>query len=290
MTELPERDDFGDYGQWPGRAVLDPSGRRLGEIREIYLDDATDRPEWVLVDLGDDGPRFVPLADATVAEDAIKVAQDPDRIGTAPTLEPSQELTQDEERRLYSHYGLRYSEDESDSLLPDPDQPPATEDAATTERAGADATTADDGATTEGAGPEGAAAAAAAGGTAAAALPPTPPSDGEDRPRPEAGTPADEGDAAPQPAASAPAAGRPKLRRYVGAGRELPPAGDTSEPKDTGPMVPPRPEPVAPPRAEPEPEPEAGGPLALVRRNPVPVGAGVAAAIAAIVFILLRRR
>src|SRR5918998_5721638 len=72
MTELPERDDFGDYGRWPGRAVLDPTGRRLGEVREIYLDDATDRPEWVLVDLGDDGARYVPLADATVAEDAIK--------------------------------------------------------------------------------------------------------------------------------------------------------------------------------------------------------------------------
>jgi PRC-barrel domain len=267
MTELPERDDFGDYGQWPGRAVLDPSGRRLGEVREIYLDDATDRPEWVLVDLGDDGPRFVPLADATVAEDAIKVAQDPDRIGTAPTLEPSQELTQDEERRLYTHYGLRYSEDESDSLLPDPDQPPPT-------GSGADATTGAE--TTE--------RAAAEPGRGDA----SPETSGDAEPDRGDASPDTSEDAAPLPAATAPAAGRPRLRRYVAGGPELPSPGDTAEPEDTGPMVPPRPEPVTPPRAEPEPEP--GGALALVRRKPVPVAAGVAAALAAVVFILLRRR
>jgi hypothetical protein len=284
MTELPERDDFGDYGQWPGRAVLDHSGRRLGEIREIYLDDATDRPEWVLVELGDDGPRFVPLADATVAEDAIKVAQDSDRIGAAPSVEPSRELTQDEERRLYDHYGLRYSEDASDSLLPDPDQPSA-EPAGAEATAEPDAASEPDAATAE---PdadttaESAAAGGIAAGTAAAAAAVGP------EPGPADASPATQADAAPLPAASASAAGRPKLRRYVTPGPELPAAGETSEPKDTGPMVPPRAEPVPPPRFEAEPEP--GGPLALVRKKPVPVAAGVAAALAAIVFILLRRR
>jgi len=142
MTELPERKDFGDYGEWPGRAVLDPGGQRLGEVREIYLDDATDRPEWVLVALGDDGARYVPLADATVDDDAIRVAHAADRVTAAPSLQEHKELTQEEERRLYSHYGLRYSDEESDSLLPDPEQPatepPATDPPATA-TAGAEA-------------------------------------------------------------------------------------------------------------------------------------------------------
>ncbi|MGH2968949.1 MAG: PRC-barrel domain-containing protein, partial [Solirubrobacteraceae bacterium] len=124
MTELPEREDFGDYGQWPGRAVLDPSGRRLGDVREIYLDDATDRPEWVLVEIGDEGRRFVPLAGATVEGEAIRVMPASERVEAAPSLEAHTELTRAEERRLYDHYGLRSSDEESDSLLPDSEQQP----------------------------------------------------------------------------------------------------------------------------------------------------------------------
>src|SRR3954463_11689853 len=118
MTQLPDLKDFGDYGEWPGRAVLDPSGERLGEVREIYLDDATDRPEWVLVERGDRAPRFVPLADAHVEADTIRVAQSSARIEAAPALEPSKQLTLDQERELYSHYGVQLDEGVSDSILP----------------------------------------------------------------------------------------------------------------------------------------------------------------------------
>jgi hypothetical protein len=264
MTELPEREDFGDYGAWPGRAVLDPTGRRLGEVREIYLDDATDRPEWVLVALGDEDARYVPLADASVTGDAITVAQDSERIEAAPVLEPSKELSQEQERRLYSHYGLRYSGDESDSLLPVADEPgpepepePAPQAAAEPEPESV---------------PEPAPQAAA-------------------EPEPEVVAVPVLADAEPEPAPAS-AAAQPPLSVHAGAGAELPPPGETSEPEDRGPMIPPRPEPVAPPPPPPPPPPpeEPGGPLALVRRKPVPVAAGVAGVVAAIVLILLRRR
>ena len=55
MSELPDPETFGDYSRWPGRQVHGPGGR-IGDVREIYLDDATDRPEWVPVcsmDVGD---------------------------------------------------------------------------------------------------------------------------------------------------------------------------------------------------------------------------------------------
>ncbi len=68
---------------------------------------------------------------------------------------------------------------------------------------------------------------------------------------------------------------------------ELPAAGDTSEPADTGPMIPPRPEPVPPPRFEPEP---AGGALATLRDKPVPLLAVLAAALAAAIVVVVRRR
>ena len=57
-----------------------PDGERLGAVELIFLDEATDLPEWVLVRLEDaDGRAFVPLAGATVEERSIRVEQDRER-------------------------------------------------------------------------------------------------------------------------------------------------------------------------------------------------------------------
>src|SRR5829696_3368350 len=127
MSELPDPEQFGDYSRWPGRQVDGPGGR-IGEVREIYLDDATDRPEWVLVDL-DDGARFVPLAGAAVEGEAIRVTHGPGAVKAAPDFELSKELTQEQERQLYDHYDVPVSEEESESLLPEPDAEPQQETA-----------------------------------------------------------------------------------------------------------------------------------------------------------------
>ncbi len=124
MTELPEPKQFGDYGDWPGRPVLDKDAQRIGTVREIYLDDATDRPEWVLIEREDGEPRFVPLVDATIEQESIRVASTAESIEAAPALEPAKQLTQDQERELYSHYGVPLSEEASDSVLPATDGEP----------------------------------------------------------------------------------------------------------------------------------------------------------------------
>jgi outer membrane biosynthesis protein TonB len=122
MSELPEPETFGDYANWPGRDVVDASGERLGEVQEIYLDDATDRPEWVLVKTSD-GSRFVPLARGKVDGETIRVAHAATAVASAPALEPSKELTQAEERELYDHYSVAVSEAASETLVPEPEQP-----------------------------------------------------------------------------------------------------------------------------------------------------------------------
>ena len=244
MTELPESNQFGDYGEWPGRAVVDQNGDRIGQVREIYLDDATDRPEWVLTDRGEADPRFIPLAGATVENESIRVATTSDTIEAAPSLEPSKQLTQDEERDLYRHYGVPLDEEASDTVLPATDESAATsdaEEAATGPTVVPDPVPAATGPTTMG---------------------PTSPTE----------TPSADGPTVEDPDPQA----------------ELPPPGTTSEPEDTGPMVPPRPEPVAPPGPEPEPEPS--GRLAAVKDKPVPAAAALLAAIAALLLILARRR
>ena len=125
MSELPDPDSFGNYADWPGREVHGTGGR-IGTVVEIYLDDATDRPEWVLVDL-DEGSRFVPLAGGSVDGQTIRVAHGSATVERAPDLALAKELTQEQERQLYDHYAVSVSEEASDSLLPDPDPNPEPE-------------------------------------------------------------------------------------------------------------------------------------------------------------------
>ena len=110
MAQLPTQSQFGDYSDWPGRDVLDSGGQRLGGVREIYLDRETGRPEWVLVDVTDSEARFVPLANADVESWSIRVAHDAEKIRSAPGIGAEPRIDQSEERRLYAHYGLGYSE------------------------------------------------------------------------------------------------------------------------------------------------------------------------------------
>src|SRR3954465_1547543 len=118
MAQLPSQSQFGDYAEWPGRDVLDSGGERLGGVREIYLDRETGRPEWVLVDVGDDEARFVPLADASVEDSRIRVAHSAAAIRSAPGIGSEPRIDQSDERRLYDHYGLGYSQTDSGSGLP----------------------------------------------------------------------------------------------------------------------------------------------------------------------------
>jgi len=120
MAQLPSQSQFGDYGEWPGRDVLDSGGERLGGVREIYLDRETGRPEWVLVDIVDDEARFVPLADASVSSSQIRVAHTAEAIRSAPGIGSEPRIDQSEERRLYDHYGLGYAEEGSG--LPEPER------------------------------------------------------------------------------------------------------------------------------------------------------------------------
>ena len=129
MTQLPDESLFGDYGEWPGRDVVDNGGERLGGVREIYLDRDTGQPEWVLVDVDGGEARFVPLADAAVETSQIRVAHPATTIRNAPGIGSEPRIDEGEERRLYAHYGLGYTDNDSVSGLPtdDPEEAPVPE-------------------------------------------------------------------------------------------------------------------------------------------------------------------
>jgi uncharacterized protein (TIGR02271 family) len=106
---------------WRGQDLMDRDGGKLGRIEEIYLDADTDQPEWALVHTGLFGTKqtFVPIRDASATGDGVTVPFDQATVKGAPKAEADGQLSQDEEAALYSHYGMSYSEANSDSGLPE---------------------------------------------------------------------------------------------------------------------------------------------------------------------------
>jgi hypothetical protein len=113
--------------RWQGRTLVDHHGEPLGTIEIIYLDKATEQPEWALLDASGTGPAriFVPLVSAGEEGDTIRVPFAKTLIEGAPSLPADRELSEDQEGELYRHYGVPYSRADSPSGLPAGEPKPA---------------------------------------------------------------------------------------------------------------------------------------------------------------------
>jgi len=103
-----------------GEKLVDNNGDKIGKINDIYLDDQTNEPEWIAVHTGLFGTsvHFVPMQGVTRRDDAISVPFTAEQVKSAPNCDADGALSQSEEASLYAHYGLNYSESQSDSGLP----------------------------------------------------------------------------------------------------------------------------------------------------------------------------
>jgi uncharacterized protein (TIGR02271 family) len=111
-----------DHGRMIGQTLYASDNDKIGKIGQVFLDDETGRPEFLTVNTGLFGMNesFVPAADADVTDDAVRVPFTKDQVKDAPNVDvDSGHLDQSEERRLYDHYGMTYSERSSDSGLPE---------------------------------------------------------------------------------------------------------------------------------------------------------------------------
>ena len=113
--------DTSELQGWRGRELVDPQGNKIGTIEDIYLDDETGQPEWLAVRTGMFGMRqsFVPVAGASVQGESVVSRWDKATVKDAPNADADGALSQEEEERLYDHYGMGYSETRSDSGLPE---------------------------------------------------------------------------------------------------------------------------------------------------------------------------
>jgi uncharacterized protein (TIGR02271 family) len=104
-----------------GKTAVGNDGDKLGKIEDIYLDEQTGKPEWLALKTGMFGANlsFVPIAGASERGDDVAVPYDKAQVKDAPKMDPDGQLSQSEEAELYRHYGLEYSESQSDSGLPE---------------------------------------------------------------------------------------------------------------------------------------------------------------------------
>jgi len=91
-----------------GQDVYDQSGQKIGSASEVYLDDETGQPEWVTVRTGLFGTKesFVPIRDADLTGDGLRVPVSKDRVKDAPKIDTEGHLSPEEEQDLYRYYGV----------------------------------------------------------------------------------------------------------------------------------------------------------------------------------------
>jgi hypothetical protein len=100
-----------DIREWRGREVVDPDGRRVGELEAVYVDTASDLPTFGTVRVGLPTRRrlvFVPLDRATVGPGYLKVSFDRKQVRDAPSIDTDGELPAAYEEAVFRHYGLTY--------------------------------------------------------------------------------------------------------------------------------------------------------------------------------------
>jgi uncharacterized protein (TIGR02271 family) len=104
-----------DAYTWQGRDLLGSDGEKIGSVKEIYEDQSTGKPEWALVTSGLFGTRshFVPLAGAEPSGEGVRVRVSKDQVRDAPSIEGDGQLSEQEERQLFEHYGVPYTEEGS---------------------------------------------------------------------------------------------------------------------------------------------------------------------------------
>ena len=97
-----------DFTAVRGGTAYDNEGAKLGSVDEIYTDKDTGEPSFATVHMGLFGSKttFVPLAEASVEGDDLRVPYSKAHVKDAPNVDPDMDISDEEQERLYRHYGL----------------------------------------------------------------------------------------------------------------------------------------------------------------------------------------
>jgi hypothetical protein len=97
---------------WREHDVIDPDGKKIGQLEAVYVDTATDQPAFGSIRIGMVGRHrltFVPLDRAVVLPGQLRVAYPKSQVKGALTIDTDGELAAADEPGLFEHYGLVYA-------------------------------------------------------------------------------------------------------------------------------------------------------------------------------------
>jgi uncharacterized protein (TIGR02271 family) len=96
------------YEDYQRAEVVDENGEKIGDVAQIYLDDDTGQPSWATVKTGWFGTKetFVPLDSSSLQSGRLHVGYSKDFVKNAPSVDPDQHITDEEQDELYRYYGL----------------------------------------------------------------------------------------------------------------------------------------------------------------------------------------
>jgi sporulation protein YlmC with PRC-barrel domain len=94
--------------EWEGQDVVDCDGEKIGKLEDIYFEAGSREAVFGCVKTGMLGRRhfLVPLGNATVSREHVRVAYRQDHVKDAPQAEPGATLGSGMEQELARHYGI----------------------------------------------------------------------------------------------------------------------------------------------------------------------------------------
>jgi uncharacterized protein (TIGR02271 family) len=104
-----------------GADVYDNDGDKIGTASEVFLDDQSGNPEWVTVKTGLFGSKetFVPLRDADLTGNGVRVPVSKAAVKDAPKIDQDGHLSPEEESALYRHYSVSGTTDTTQHVATD---------------------------------------------------------------------------------------------------------------------------------------------------------------------------
>ncbi|MEH0110107.1 DUF2382 domain-containing protein [Tersicoccus sp. MR15.9] len=94
--------------QLQSATVIDQDGDKIGDVGQVYVDDATGDPSWVTVRTGLFGTKetFIPLDRAQSDANGLRVPYEKKFVKDAPNMDEDEHLSPEQEAELYRYYGL----------------------------------------------------------------------------------------------------------------------------------------------------------------------------------------
>ena len=95
-----------DPQQYIHRVAADEEGNRIGKVSQVYNDDSTGQPQWLLVETGLFGTRqsFAPIHGARLDGERVLLAVTKDQIKDAPNIDQDAHISESEEDALRQYY------------------------------------------------------------------------------------------------------------------------------------------------------------------------------------------